>query len=908
MMRRSIAFVVCAALLGCSDRATRFDGAVDAGTSSAKAALWTTTAVMSQQHTNGTVIPLALGKALVVGGAGYDSMGNPVDTKATDRFDAGSWSTGPVLTSGHFWAGAVTLTGGKTLVVGANMISDLYDPGANAFTATPTSTSRTQCGLAALASNRAIAFGGAGAATTSDLFNGTTNTWSAGPVMAVGRARPATATLANGKVLAIGGSNSTALDLSTVELYDPGTNSWTPAASMKTPRSAAGAVTLTNGKVLVVGGFVAGLIQSSAEIYDPAANTWNEVAPTATPREQHATVLLASGKVFVAGGPTNKAEIYDPATDTWTPAGTTSALRARLAFGRLTSGVVLLAGGQAITGSPISFTADTFAQSQNGATCTTGYDCASLFCVDGVCCDATCTGACQACDVATTVGTCSAVASGAPRGVRSCGAYTSCSAGACKSSCAADAECTTGNVCVAATCIPAALNGASCARNGECASGFCVDGTCCNSACTDNCAACDVPTRVGTCSAVTGVPHGARPACTVGAGTPCGQQCNGADTTSCHYLPAGQPACSANACTTAAGSSVETRASTCDGEGKCSDVPKSCGTFACGANACLATCTTIADCAPGHICKSSTCLAAPTLGDPCVDASSCGAPLACTDGVCCGVASCGTGLTCNAPGRAGRCSKSNGIPCAAASECGSGFCVDGVCCNGACDGQCAACDVPGKLGSCSPASGVPHGTRATCAVGTETCKARICDGSDPSKCTAYAPMGTSCSSATCVGGVAKTGDSCDGSGTCKRGASTECTPYACDAAACKSSCAADTDCASSYRCTAGKCVPTPEATCGSDNSSTDRSGGVTPCAPYRCATDGKCATACKTSDDCVEGKLCALQVCVDVSAPPSAGEADSGGCTTPRRSTDARGVPFAVMVLAWMVRRRSVRR
>src|SRR5207249_1308997 len=68
--------------------------------------------------------------------------------------------------------------------------------------------------------------------------------------------------------------------------------------------------------------------------------------------------------------------------------------------------------------------------------------------------------------------------------------------------------------------------GAPCTGNGDCTGGHCSDGVCCDAACAGQCQACDVVGKVGTCSAVTGVPHGSRPACT-NAGTACGGTCDG---------------------------------------------------------------------------------------------------------------------------------------------------------------------------------------------------------------------------------------------------------------------------------------------------------------------------------------------------------------------------------------------
>jgi hypothetical protein len=55
---------------------------------------------------------------------------------------------------------------------------------------------------------------------------------------------------------------------------------------------------------------------------------------------------------------------------------------------------------------------------QNGAACTRTEQCASGFCIDGVCCNNACGELCQACDVAGFIGSCVQVPSGPPRGDR----------------------------------------------------------------------------------------------------------------------------------------------------------------------------------------------------------------------------------------------------------------------------------------------------------------------------------------------------------------------------------------------------------------------------------------------------------------------------------------------------------
>jgi uncharacterized repeat protein (TIGR01451 family) len=70
----------------------------------------------------------------------------------------------------------------------------------------------------------------------------------------------------------------------------------------------------------------------------------------------------------------------------------------------------------------------------NGGACGAASQCASAICVDGVCCNAACDGQCEACDVAGSVGTCTA-AVGAPHGARAhCGTDGSVCGGACDGS------------------------------------------------------------------------------------------------------------------------------------------------------------------------------------------------------------------------------------------------------------------------------------------------------------------------------------------------------------------------------------------------------------------------------------------------------------------------------------------
>ena len=325
-------------------------------------------------------------------------------------------------------------------------------------------------------------------------------------------------------------------------------------------------------------------------------------------------------------------------------------------------------------GNVVLFVADqtwllTLTPTQVGTTCASDGDCGSGYCVDQVCCATACDGQCEACDVASHEGVCTAV-TGAPVGARaacagsgvcggecdgktltacaypppqtpcaaaactagvatgasscdgagacvagattSCGAYA-CGVTSCNTRCATGTDCAAGDACFAGgVCGPPLDLGTACASDGDCGSGHCVDQVCCDTACGGQCEACNVQAHAGQCTVVTGAPPAGRAAC-AGSGV-CAGQCDGVQGDSCTF-PSSSVACRAAAC--AAGTA--TPAASCDGAGGCpSPAATSCGPFACGATACDTQCTSDSECAPDLHCAidggSSACVS--TLSGP----------------------------------------------------------------------------------------------------------------------------------------------------------------------------------------------------------------------------------------------------------------------------------------------------
>jgi hypothetical protein len=449
-----------------------------------------------------------------------------------------------------------------------------------------------------------------------------------------------------------------------------------------------------------------------------------------------------------------------------------------------------------------------------GAFCSADAECQRGNCEQGVCCTTACTGTCQSCAIAGSMGLCTSVASGpdpagtcVDHGAQGCGTDGKCQAGACEkyqqgTACAA-ATCpasgttfTAGSTCDGAgtcvtpgstSCFPFACganackatcatntdcapfatcsngscglksNGAACANGPECSSGICAQGVCCATTCTGTCLSCAASASgpAGTCTPVAAGGTDPTGHCADKGAASCGQTgfCDGNG--ACALYTAGTQ-CAAPSCPS--GSVTDTLAQTCDGSGTCKPATtQSCTPFACNTagNACVAVCASNSDCAPGKVCNSGAC-----------------------------------GL------------KRLGQACAAGTECDSGNCVDGVCCSSASCGNCQACNLSPNNGSCEPISAgsmEPHGG---CAASGTCGNNGTCDGNG--HC-AFVPVGTSCGTATCSGSTDSPVGACDGSGNCVQ-PSMSCGAYQCSGNQCRTTCTQNPDCISGDTCQAGSCT------------------------------------------------------------------------------------------------------
>jgi RHS repeat-associated protein len=547
---------------------------------------WTTTGSMASARQGHTATLLSTGRVLVAGG----STGTTVLATA-ELYDrtSGTWSaTGSMTGARHLHSatqlntssnpttsGRVLIAGGSNNTAGTTSVNtaQLYSPTGGTWSAAGNlNVARHGHPATKFADGRVLVGGGLGGTTTlasAAIYNPASGSgsWVAttGPLPPTGQ-KFHTATLLqtsnmqlNNKVLSVGGNSGT-VTLAAVYLFDPPQSAFSTLASMPSPREAHTTTVLANGKLLVAGGRNGSTTVATAAIFDPGfgPGSWSTTGSMTTGRQGHTATLLPDGRVLVAGGSNasgtlSSADLFD-GTSSWTAAPAMPAAVRGHTASLLGNGTVLIAGG--VNGTTTVASARIY-DPTFGTACTSGSQCVTGFCANGVCCESACTGGCGVCNITGAVGLCSLAANGA--------------------SCADDGNACTRDVCngTSITCQhPAGNAGAVCrAVAGDCdlaetctgvsatcpANAFKADGTTCTddgNACTaDRCsgtsAACQHPAGNGgaVCRAASGpcdvteVCSGAAAICPADAKAPDGTTCS--DGNACTLADR----CQAGACT-----------------------------------------------------------------------------------------------------------------------------------------------------------------------------------------------------------------------------------------------------------------------------------------------------------------------------------------------------------------------
>ena len=423
----------------------------------------------------------------------------------------------------------------------------------------------------------------------------------------------------------------------------------------------------------------------------------------------------------------------------------------------------------------------------NGAACGDDAECPGGTCVDGVCCDKACEGACEACSAAkgaTTDGTCEVGAIKGSADTGSCDATNK--AGMCDTlSCTCDAA----GVCKSDL-------GATQADKTKCASGQSADGLCCNVACTDGCSTCKASLGAdadGTCKVAAvkaGLDTGSCDAtnksgmcdtakCTCDPAGVCkgdlgatqtdktkcasgqsadGLCCNVACTDGCSTCKASLGADADGTCKTDGVKSLPD-AGACDDStkfGTCENFPCACSSAGvCKGKQGSVTASDNTHCLSGFAKDGRCCVNACTGGcQSCANAAgNCNAVVNVVDADTCDSDSFASPAG-SAPAKcdaAGTCKGELAATCNATNQCNSGFCPtdDGKCCNAACTGVCKTC-ANGTCGNIAVLT--DDNSLVTPCTGTMTCDgAGACKLDNGQDCSMFGAA--SCASGTCTGGI-----------------------------------------------------------------------------------------------------------------------------------------------------------
>jgi PKD repeat protein len=270
---------------------------------------------------------LADGRVIVVGG----QNGAPhIGTTVTSIFDpySGTWTQGPDMSYFRWYATSTTLADGRVLATSGDApdgtratIPEIYDPVANTWTKL-TSASRSQSlyPLMFVLPDKRVFEAGPGS-STAILDTTGTGSWTAGPTnaYATNGYSESAVMYAPGKIIRAGGGDPAINRVSVIDMT-AASPAWRDVTPMAFPRRRMNLTILADGSVMAIGGTRsaddATVAVLEAEIWNPATEQWTTVAAMAEPRMYHSSaVLLPDGRIVVGGGEAAgrlRAQLYSP--------------------------------------------------------------------------------------------------------------------------------------------------------------------------------------------------------------------------------------------------------------------------------------------------------------------------------------------------------------------------------------------------------------------------------------------------------------------------------------------------------------------------------------------------------------------------------------------------------------------
>jgi hypothetical protein len=261
---------------------------------------------------------LANGKVLVAGGLTWTNN-LWASTSAAGLFDpvSNTWSaTGSMITSrrSHFMirlADGKVFVGGGTSEAGGVKSAEIYDPATGTFTSVPDMPeSRSDVSAALLPNGNVLVIGGynsgSGHLRSAVIYNISTSSWStvSSQMQIAHNYGAAIVTLTDGRIFFAGGWDSALHGFSQTDIFDPSTNTFSAGPGLSERRADLTAHVLQDGKVVLIGGADGyGNVWNSVDVFDPVTSSVIKQFNTMSyGRYVHSSALLLDGRILIVGG------------------------------------------------------------------------------------------------------------------------------------------------------------------------------------------------------------------------------------------------------------------------------------------------------------------------------------------------------------------------------------------------------------------------------------------------------------------------------------------------------------------------------------------------------------------------------------------------------------------------------
>ncbi len=266
--------------------------------------VWDTSTVANGQHTitaraRDTAGNTAMSAAVSIT---VDRSGNPAVM--------GSWSS--VVNIPTVAVNLILLNNNKVLLYQDGMTPTVWDYINNTFQNIPTSADLFCSGHALLADGRVLVAGGYGGSgsnigiANAEIFDPSTNKWTAVPNMAYKRWYPTATTLSDGRVLVTAGwQTASHTNAGVPEIYDPVTNKWTQLPNAYNPfETYPFMYLLPDGRVIHVGGSEYAVV---TDILDLNTQSWSVVDPNIV--DGGSSAMYVPGKIMKAGSAADSQDV-----------------------------------------------------------------------------------------------------------------------------------------------------------------------------------------------------------------------------------------------------------------------------------------------------------------------------------------------------------------------------------------------------------------------------------------------------------------------------------------------------------------------------------------------------------------------------------------------------------------------